>query len=85
MVPREVLSGLECGGWISVAKLVKDKKIPHMNIFETENYFIVKIDKACPCECSDRYHQFKLEKDKLRGFLITNDSSWKIMHDTEWY
>lgn len=85
MVPREVLSGLECTRLECVGKLTRDKKIPHMYIFEMENYFVVKLDKCCPCECSDRYHQWKLEKDELRGFLITNDTSWKIMHDTEWY
>jgi len=83
MVPREVLDSLECDCCESVAQLVKAKKIPHMYIRETENYFIVEIDRVCSCE--NRYEQFKMEKDKLRQFLITQNKVCKTVHDTEWY
>jgi len=85
LVPREVLDSLECDCPESVAQLVKAKKIPHMYIWESENYFIVEIDRVCSCACENRYEQFKMEKDKLRQFLITQNKVCKTVHDTEWY
>jgi len=106
LVSREVLDILECDCRERIANLVKEKEIPHMYIYETENFFVVKLDRACQCvcepcdrlceececegcqcecQCEDRYEQFKMEKDKLRQFLIAQDAHWKTVHDTEWY
>jgi hypothetical protein len=55
----------------AISKLIDDEKIPYMRIIELENFFIMRMDRCCPCDCNDRYQVKKIKKEEIDEFINT--------------
>ena len=42
-----------------------------MSLIENPNFYIGRMDRCCPCQCDDRYENFKVRKDEIDNFINT--------------
>lgn len=72
LVPKPVIDTLcPCVPPSYISKLIDDEKIPYMRIIELENFFIMRMDRCCPCDCNDRYQVKKIKKEEIDEFINT--------------
>ena len=66
LIPKETYNKI-CADCVDehIWHLLSSQKIPNITIIEKPNFYTGKIDRCCPCECSDRYEHFRVRKNEI--------------------
>tara|TARA_R110000868_G_scaffold58427_3_gene180529 strand:+ start:27 stop:299 length:273 start_codon:yes stop_codon:yes gene_type:complete len=69
LTPKFVMSKIGCNCPFFLLELCEQQLIPHMLICEKENFFTVKIDRCCPCDCDGKISLYRVRKEDFDEFL----------------
>lgn len=70
LIPKYVMSKIGfCNCPDFLLELCEQQSIPHMTICEKENFFTVKMDRCCPCDCAGKISIYKVRKEDFDEFL----------------
>jgi hypothetical protein len=71
LIPKYVMNKIgycNCPDFI-LELAITQQSIPSMTIVEKENFFTVRMNRCCPCDCPDKISFYKVRKENIDEFL----------------
>ncbi len=82
LVPKEVTLRVGCCKH-KLMRLCRTKKIPHMFVSERPNFYNMMMDRACTCDCANRYEYRRIKKEDINTFMDVHSEDFLKIFDAD--